>query len=297
MIKNEIYIGKFWYNTVKHERTGLKTKSGKHALKTKIRPESDRILINIPAIIEESVWNKAQAQIIKNTQYSARNTKLNYLVRGGYLRCADCGKVLSNSSYGYNTKNGKVRVGMYRCKNSYPSNYGKEKCPCTTITAKILDDLIWNDLLEIIFNPENIQHYDEKKNTKKIERDIKNLETQVVKIKKEKEKIITLYKKDVLSFEEIEQELGKIKKQEQLLEGELNNLKNQNYIQDEMTSKEKEKLLEIIKTELQNGMELSFEEKKIIFERLVKDIVIHLRSGEATLAYSGFYNFEKKHTF
>lgn len=297
IINSETYIGRYWYNRRKHEKLQTKTKSGKnHAVKEKKRPKSDHILIAVPSIIDETTWQKAQAQKTKNTSYSKRNTKLEYLARGGYLHCVDCGRVLQNTSY-TNGHGDKARgVGVYRCPNLNPRNFSTQKCLSSTIKAKQLDELIWNDLMQACSTPENyIYVNDEQDNTINIKREQEHFETQLQKLENEKSKILKLYKKDLLTEEDVEKDLSSIKKREQHIKNQLNILLQHEINTKIMTDDEKKEIIASVKSFFKSNA--TFEDKRFVFQKLIGTIDIKLRKGVVDISYKGVFNFEITHHF
>ena len=297
IINNETYIGHYWYNRRKQEKLPTKTKSGNHSTRGKLRPESDHILIEVPSIIDEAIWKKAQARKVKNTIYSKRNTKLEYLARGGFLKCFDCGRVLQNTSYNYKSKSGgKEKVGIYRCPNLSPRSYGTEKCPSSSIKSRQLDEFIWSDIIEEFLNPtskELIEFEDENIDT---EKERKNLQLQQEKVKVEKEKILNLYRKELISMEDVEQQLESIKKKEQLIVEQLNILNQEEENSNTLTEEEKQEIINEIKPFLLND-EIDFEDKQIVFKTLVTSIRIKLRPGVVDLYYDGVITRHKTHFY
>jgi len=81
MIANETYCGTWHYRKV--DRTNGKEHH---------RDASERIAVNVPAIVDRETWERAQAQREYNVEMSKRNCKHDYLLRGR-VRCG-CGKAM-----------------------------------------------------------------------------------------------------------------------------------------------------------------------------------------------------------
>jgi site-specific DNA recombinase len=302
ILKNETYVGRFWYNRRKHERLSTKTESGNHAIKEKQRPKSDHILIEVPAIIDEITWQKAQAQKTKNTIYSKRNTKLKYMARGGYLRCADCGRVLQNTSYTVGHGEKSYSVGVYRCPNLNPRSYKTEKCPSSNIKAKLLDNFIWEDLITMWINPQRLELFDNtlsNKNNIDFEKERKHLEVLQSKIKIEKDKILSLYRKELITLEDVESQLESIKRREHFISNQWESLIQQekDSRKQTMTKEEKQEIFNILDPFLLTQENFTLEDKQFILHNLVDIITVKLRKGIVELTYKGVFNVMLKHEY
>lgn len=302
IIKNETYIGKYFYNRRKHERVpDKKTAGGRPSVREKQRPESEHILIEVPAIIDDLTWQRAQIQRGRNTRNSRRNTKLNYLARGGYLHCADCGRVLQNTSYTAGHGENSYRVGVYRCPNLAPRNYSIQKCPSSSVRAEYLDTFIWQDLTAALLQPENVRFIgrEDELATKNFEKERERLDVERARLKKEKDKIVALYQKDLLSVEDVERQLGQIKRKEQNLNQQQHILiiNEQESPKKAITDENREAIFVRIRPLLTEQGKLSFEEKQFIFQQLMDHVEVYLRSGLVKLRYQGVYNMESEHTY
>ena len=95
MISNPVYKGIFYYQRAEsvlpatrrtHDPYRQTKKTGRRP-----RPEADWIAIPTPAIVDQTLWERAQLQLQKNSLYSRRNNKRhNYLLRS-LIRCSHCG--------------------------------------------------------------------------------------------------------------------------------------------------------------------------------------------------------------
>jgi len=82
ILRNETYAGRSFYNRRKVLPDG----------KRAARPENEWIALQVPAIIDTSIFERAREQLLRNTSLkSGRNDKRFYVLRG-LLRCGLCGQ-------------------------------------------------------------------------------------------------------------------------------------------------------------------------------------------------------------
>ena len=146
MLTNSVYKGEWvYFKTDQRRRNGKRT--------NKARPDEEHIPVSVPAIVDAATWEAAQPQ--RNKQYSRRNAKRDYLLRG-LVHCR-CGRTWRGVHKSY------LQRAYYRC----PSG---EYCgwlqPCTVeggvrqerleaavwqaVEGKLLDaDLLRNELAQL----------------------------------------------------------------------------------------------------------------------------------------------------
>jgi site-specific DNA recombinase len=61
-----------------------------HSKRRQLRPESDRIALRIPAIIDREMFDAVQEALTRHKAIASRNRKHEYLLSGGRLRCGRC---------------------------------------------------------------------------------------------------------------------------------------------------------------------------------------------------------------
>lgn len=127
MLKNETYIG-VWYfgKTNKHQK--------------KKNPREQWIAVNVPPIIPESIFVKAQARMEKNKQ-TANNRKYDYLLTG-HIKCKCCG----NRFRGHH--NGKA---LYYAPPRLKKRYIKQ-CALPLFRVDLLDTAVWHFISSFLGN-------------------------------------------------------------------------------------------------------------------------------------------------
>src|SRR5262249_41040928 len=115
---------------------------------------SQWIEIAVPALVSAEVFSLAQERLGQNRRLSLRNTKEPSLLQG-LLVCQECGYSLYRSSTGRDPH----RWRYYRCPGSDRRGLRRDAvCSCRgMIRVDYLDNLVWEQLLELLRSPELIR--------------------------------------------------------------------------------------------------------------------------------------------
>lgn len=143
-LSNQSYIGKWYYgkNQVIRKPDGKK--------KYVPRPKKEWLLVEIPAIIDDSIFAVAQAQKAENKRLKGRNRKFTYLF-GGMLQCGHCGKSVSGIT---STRNGKA-WSYYGCNaRRAPRVYGFKCQESAYFRVEDVDDTLWDWISSILMDEE-----------------------------------------------------------------------------------------------------------------------------------------------
>ena len=89
-----------------------------------MRPKSEQIAVNVPAIVDRATWQRAQAQIRENRLVSRRNAKYDYPLRG-HVRCG-CDAAMTG---GHLKPRGRV-YRYYFCQRVNRYYHGCQQRPC-----------------------------------------------------------------------------------------------------------------------------------------------------------------------
>lgn len=141
IIANEVYTGIFTYNKFEGSVSG-----------GKLRPEEGWITITTPKMIDKNVFLLAQEQLKANRRYSTKNAKYTYLF-SSMLDCADCGgKYASSYDTGRKTLPD-IQRKRYFCNNT--RKYVRQVvCKAPSVTEHRLANPIWDQLVNLLENPE-----------------------------------------------------------------------------------------------------------------------------------------------
>ena len=283
ILKSEIYIGKYYYNRRSTKKVkGEKTKGGNIKKIYTIRDKSEWIEVEVPAIIDKQLFELAQKQKLKNTKRLGRNNKHQYLLKS-MIKCGNCGRTWQATTYNgkFNSDGSRKTYPMYRCPNKYPKKYGPEieRCKTPTIRTDILDNYIWNLIVDIIKNPDLFINRNENKtesSLSQLENMINLINNQIMEKEKEKEKIKLMFRKSIIDEEELETEIQTLNKEISKLNDEIKkyqeeiDLIKRNNVVTDMTKQ----LLIYMEPFLNDEQFMTFEKKKFIIDKLIDEIII-----------------------
>lgn len=120
-----------------------------------IRPREQWIMVPVPPIIEQDLWDAAHRSLSQNSRRGKRTaTGLLSLL----IRCGVCGRVMS-----YNRKRG-GRHGKHDyifCRARYLNDYRVGTISCSNVYHRIvpIEDGVWRRLVEWLTNPSLIEEY------------------------------------------------------------------------------------------------------------------------------------------
>jgi site-specific DNA recombinase len=194
ILKNETYLGRWYYRKTKlveNPETGRRQYIA--------RPRSEWLLVSVPAIIDQALFDRAQERRKRNKIALGKNAKYFYLL-SGMLTCGDCGKRMSGvTSHGQ---------GVYVCNaHSWPKRHGYY-CDTQRVKVEIANNAVW-EICSIMLSPEHLQEsLDDYQRQQLAEQHplIKMIEANEAKltaVKGEKERLIKAYSQGVLTLDEI----------------------------------------------------------------------------------------------
>jgi site-specific DNA recombinase len=210
ILTNPSYLGILYirrYDTKDCHLNKYKKKGEK--IKVKEKPRCEWIPIQIPRIIDNDIWEKAQNTLKKSKHSYKKNDSVDFLLTP-LLRCGVCGRVM----------NGKSIIkseGCYRyyiCSGKYNDTKDK-KCGAVLVKADEIEMAVWKSIYESInlfivkgMDSENlIGSYIYNK-----ESDSKNIIIKKEKAKNENERIKVMFQKGYIDEEEMLKKLDELKK-------------------------------------------------------------------------------------
>ncbi len=180
LIRNERYKGTYIFN--KRSKANRFNKRNNH--KYKSDDEIIRIENGCPAIVSESLWNRANA-VKKATRCSYTNAKNPYLLTG-LLYCSECGSKLHG-----NIRKNRTTYTTYRCSGKT----NKKNCTCKEIRCDKLDSFVIEKFVNFFFNDDNIPIITNKlneqiKNNTQIDSEYTNAKSNLEVLKKSRDNLI-----------------------------------------------------------------------------------------------------------
>ena len=275
ILKNPVYKGQFLYcrtESVLPSRR-LTQDPYKQSRKTgrKVRPEEEWIIIPVPAIVDESLWDQAQEQLKQNSIHSKRNNRRHpYLLRG-LIRCPRCG-----STYSGHAADG---IRRYRCTltDSSVSSTGR-RCRPGSFKAEPVEQAVWGAVAEALEQPHVlIAEYERRLSdlgtVDVIEQERKQLSLALKRLAIREDRVTEAYVNEVMELDRYKNEMEKLMKQRSGLEELENQLGRR--AKEEQDAKSGLRYLEEFCDRVSKGLEsLSFEDRQKLLRLVVQRITV-----------------------
>lgn len=235
----------------------------------------EQIIREVPTIIDEATWERAQEKLVENQIEASRNRKYNYLLTG-IMKCGLCGLALSGS-----TTVGKraYRRGYYRCRGhhtDYELTHG-HKCPSRFVEQQEIEAEVWGMCERFIRNPKDALKdivTGGSVSVRDIGNEIATAEKSLKEKETEKKRILVLYRKELIEFVDVQEQLEQIKKEKTTLEKCLEGLKVEQK-EEQNREQRRNKTLNVLE-ELREAIEnADFETKRKIVKTLIKKITVY----------------------
>lgn len=144
ILKSETYAGRYHSN----KRVDKKMPSGERVYSK--RPREEWIEVRVPAIVDQSLFDRAQVKLARGRADSARNRKYNALL-AKRVTCGSCGYKMTTTPL----ENG--RRMYYKCYSHRRQHVDSKKCKSPYFKLSLVDDAIWNCVKNILQNPEALR--------------------------------------------------------------------------------------------------------------------------------------------
>jgi len=144
ILANEVYAGVWRY--------GIRI-----AGTTKRRPLDETVTAEVPAIIDRETWVRAQAQRARNKEFSPRNARRQYLLRG-IIRCGLCNMMYTGES-SRGRKHGQSDPGRRYYRDTWRVEYRSQlegRCANKPIRADAIEADVWDEITELFSDLEKL---------------------------------------------------------------------------------------------------------------------------------------------
>lgn len=195
------------------------TYKGTHTFKAK----SGAVDRPVPALVDEELWNRANARLEANRRLPSRANRHNLL--RAMIRCVDCDRFFVG-----NASSNKGRINYYyRCGNQFgnvrPSP--EERCQSKAIPAKWIEDKVWTDIRDFVENPGPVlmeaaeQAKARRVDTGRLEEERDSLSQLLAKKAKERDYILTIARREQMDLDEVGRQLDSIRGEQEALRSHL----------------------------------------------------------------------------
>lgn len=251
---------------------------GTHIYGKRSKKQRELISRAVPAIVSQQDWAKAQQVLKANRILSKRNANEKYLLRG-LVKCGLCGLTYTGCTYrGYQ---GHAKR-YYRCngKVAYRGPF-QGHCQGKAIKADGLEEAVWQEIEKALLDADvtleklNENYFNQEKRSTVLEAEKALVERSVLFKKDEKERILDLYRRQLISITDLESQLAKIAIEESSLNAHLQELRASAREQEQVEEK-LNNAGELIK-DLQNVLRnpLTWEVKRQVVELLVWEVKVN----------------------
>ena len=154
ILVNDVYTGNWYYG----KREAIEPKKRRNGdfirnLKSsaRLRDRKDWIHFEVPQIISQEDFDEVQKVFIKRKRIKGKLTQTYML--NGLLFCANCGWKI----YGRKNQSGKKFFYYYTCsRRTRPFQTNSPQCNHPSPRVEVLDQVVWEKLMDCFKNPENI---------------------------------------------------------------------------------------------------------------------------------------------
>jgi site-specific DNA recombinase len=189
------------------------------------KARSEWIEIAVPALVSRETFALAQERLAENKELSLRNTREPTLLQG-LLVCEQCGYGLYRTS----TRTTSRRIKYYRCLGSDRYRHLRGAvCSCRPIRQDYLDDLIWQELLQLLRTPQLIQMELERRRTESlnsspVQQRQEQVKRELTRFSQQMDKLLDAYQEGLMTLADLRKRSPEIKKRIGALEKEQENL-------------------------------------------------------------------------
>lgn len=274
ILMNRAYIGEFYANRWDTDGAGVnKFLPPEHRKKIRERPREEWIRIEIPAIIPQEQFARAQALLSKSRRLWAGRSKQKYLL-SGLVRC-ECG----NTMTGIYANHWGKKVRMYTCRKNYSG--AKNKGCGRKIHADPFEKEIWHHVKVWLFDPQIIAREMTILAGRGIyEEEIERLKREIGKVRNGRKEYMRLFIETGADVEEIKDLLLSLRAKEKQLTLALRQMEEKAGVGKNHSLQENQ-LQEIIQAYMQEDFDLlPFEEKQMLIRRMIEQVLITENGAE-----------------
>lgn len=276
ILKNPAYTGTAYANRTRdvpaRQRKSALLPIGP-GLSQRPTPKEVWIPIPVPAIIEQDMFDQAQARLTLNKQLARRhNTEHDYLLRG-LVSCGQCklscfGRTCS-PDYGYYVCLGRSNF-LRAAKN--------DRCQARYAPAEQLDELVWQDLVELLSHPEQIMQALQRAQTgewlpQQLQARRQTLNQALAHLIRQEERLLEAYLAEVIELAELERKRQDISQKQHALDRQVRQLEAQLHKQVEIDAIVPS--IEAFCQRVQQGLaQATFDQKRELVELLIDRVIV-----------------------
>jgi site-specific DNA recombinase len=234
MLRNPAYVGRAGFGKTARDHQGrpagtrLTRLAGKTRATNPVTTDRDPdqwIEIPVPALIDETTFERAGRRLDDHKRFAARNSTAPALLKG-LVACRSC----SYAYYRTSTKTAKRKIFYYRCIGSDGWRHeGGKICHARPVRADVLEPAVWDHVARLLADPQLIRAELDRRLTQLratnpataqrtwLERDLARSTTAIARL-------LEAYQEQLLELDELRARMPELRKREATLRGQLDAL-------------------------------------------------------------------------
>src|SRR5215212_5332033 len=271
------YANRYEYRVARKPRHRKPSYSGKGC--RTLRPREQWIAVPVPALIDQDLWERAQAQLQRNAALSFRNnTQHNHLLRC-LLTCGCCGLAM----YGVSRPPDAAgrRHHSYRCRGRDCTLTAREApCPRAEVNGEALDHAVWEHVRGLLGDPQRLlaQFQDfavaaDQEMAREAAAE-HQLRARLENLARADQRLLDAYQADVISLEELIERRGRLTEQRRALDQQIETARvlRQSRIKAQAVATD----LAAFCARLHHRLdEASFADKQAVLQLVIERIIVH----------------------
>jgi site-specific DNA recombinase len=239
------------------------------------REPQEWIAVPVPALVSAETFAMAQERLVENKRLSARRTKIPTLLQG-LLICGQCGYGLYRTS----TKTSKRQVQYYRCLGSDRYRHLRgPTCQCRPIRQDYLDQLVWEQVVQLLNEPELVRaeierRIQESQSSDPVQQRKLRLERELKRIACQLDKLLDAYQEDLIGLGDLRSRAPELRRRQAAIEKELEGVALQALEKSRLTqlNASMENFLAALR---QSAKNLEVVERQKVVRLVIKQIVVN----------------------
>jgi site-specific DNA recombinase len=181
------------------------------------RPKEEWIPIPVPSVVTQDVFEQVQAKLLLNRQKASRNNKAHQYLLRGLISCGKC-RLSAHARTLHH------RYHYYVCKGHTDAlrTTPGERCKSRYIPVSQLDELVWQDLCEVLTQPEIVAYELERAHggrwaPQELQARIDSLRRADKFLERQQARLLEAYLVDVIALPELERKRNELDRKRQAL--------------------------------------------------------------------------------
>ena len=223
MLKNPAYMGTAAFGKTQTGKRRKRPMPQRGQSRTPHRTNStydtakdDWMLIPVPAIVDEALFETVQEQLDANRQQASEHKRgASYLLQG-LVKCSCCGYAYYGNKVSRSSAKGMVSYAYYRCVGTDAHRVGgKRVCNNKQVRTDKLDEAVWNDVCGLLRNPNLLrkEYEDRLASSDEPPAHCRKLAQQIEQSQRNVNRLIDVYSDGVISREEFDPRIERARTQ------------------------------------------------------------------------------------